>query len=218
MWFWTLASLGLAGILDLAVGALIVHLLSEYFVYPLVWWQYAIGALLGASPDLDLFYAFWSKTPNGHHEFLTHRPIVGIPLAATIGWLLGGEFWAWCAGGGVFWHYLHDTKGFLCLYDSGLAWLWPFSRKYWGVKNLRVVSETLGELFSKEKGFESIHATYLTPTRRSITEFLLMSIAMGYVVADVFGTQFGVAIVLLFWSGILGLWMMYANYCAQTHR
>ena len=173
MWFWTFASLGLAGVLDLAAGALLVRLLSQYFVHPLAWWHYVIGAFLGASPDIDLFLGFFEKNPNGHHEYLTHRPSVGIPLAIVLGWFFGGEFWAVAAGIGVFWHYLRDTKGFLGLYDNRLAWFWPFSRRYWGVQNLRVVSETLEELLSKEKGYESLHAAFLTPTRRSITEFAL---------------------------------------------
>jgi len=211
MWFWTLASLGFAGVFDLAAGTLFVHLLSGYFSHPLLWWQYAIGAFLGALPDIDLFLGFFKKNPNGHHEYLTHRPIVGIPFAIIIGWLLGGEFWAWSAGIGVFWHYLHDTKGFLFLYDNGLAWFWPFSKKYWGVRNFRVVSETLGELLSEEKGFEAIHETYLTPTRRSITEFALAGFFFGYVIGDTFGFHSGFAAALLFWVSIVGVWIVYRS-------
>ncbi len=210
MRFWTFASLGFAGILDLAVGALIVHLLSGYFAHPLEWWQYIIGALLGASPDIDLFYAFFKKQASGHHEYLTHRPALGIPLATAVGWILGGEFWAVASCIGVFWHYLHDTEGFLGLAEGGLAWFWPFSRKYWGVEKYRIVSRTPVE---HEGGngndYDFFYEKYLSPTRRSVTEFVLTALCAGYVLTDVFGIELGVAAVLLFWTGIVALWILY---------
>jgi hypothetical protein len=92
MWFWKLAALGFAGILDLAAGTLFIHLLSQYFAYPLSWWQYVIGAFLGASPDIDLLHAFFRKNASGHHEYLTHRPIMGISFAVTLAWLLAECF------------------------------------------------------------------------------------------------------------------------------
>ncbi len=194
----------------MAAGTFFVHILSGYFTHPLVWWQYGIGAFLGASPDIDLCYAFFKKNANGHHEYLTHRPIVGIPFAVALGFLLGGTFWGTAAGVGVCWHYLHDTKGFLCLYDNGLGWFWPFSKKYWGVCNGRIVSETLKELLGKEESnFDSIYGKYLAPNRQSLTEFILTSIFLGYVLGDMFGFGFGVAAVFLFWFTITELWIAY---------
>ncbi|MDO8521479.1 MAG: metal-dependent hydrolase [bacterium] len=209
MWFWTLCSLGLAGILDLVAGALMVHLLSEYFAYPLSWWQYAIGAFLGASPDVDLFYGFFKKKASGHHEYLTHRPILGVPFAAVVGWLLGGEFWAIAAGVGVFWHYLHDTEGFLGL-EGGIAWFWPFSQKHWCVKNCRVISKMPEEHREGEGNpYDWFYESYLSPTRRSITELTLTSIFSGYVIGDVFGFYFGLAATALFWLAVAELWIVY---------
>lgn len=213
MFFWRLASLGLAGVLDLAAGMLIVTLLSEHFTYSLEWWQYIVGAFLAASPDIDLLLGFFGKSLDEHHEYLTHRPIFGIPFAISIGWVIGGEFWAFAAGLGVFWHYLHDTQGFLFLYDNGLAWLWPYSKKYWGIENLQVVYRTPKELSQCEGGaFDSLYECYLTPTRRSVTEFALTSIFLGYVASSLLGNYLGVAAALIFWMTITYLWYTYRHY------
>lgn len=210
MFFWRFISLGLAGILDLAAGMLIVTLMSEYFSYQLVWWQYVIGAFLAASPDIDLLLGFFGKDLDGHHEYLTHRPIVGIPLAITIGWIIGGEFWALASGIGVFWHYLHDTQGFLFLYDNGLGWFWPFSRRYWGMQRGRVVSRTPKELSQSAGGaFDCLYECYLTPTRRSITEFVLTSIFFGCVLTTLWGGLIGIVSVVSFWGVISAMWLSY---------
>lgn len=209
MWFWTFVSLGLAGILDLAAGALLVHLLSGYFSHPLEWWQYAVGAFLGASPDIDLLSWFLGKNVYEHHEYLTHRPIVGIPLAVVFGWFLGGTFWATAAGIGALWHYLHDTEGFLCLSNGGIAWFWPFSKKYWGIRNWRLVSRTPEEHEKTENESRYFHVTYLDPTRQSVIEFALASIFIGYVVGDLFAFRFGLVATYLFWVSIVVLWIIY---------
>jgi hypothetical protein len=209
MWFWKITALGFAGILDLAAGLFIVHVLSIFFAHPLVWWQYAIGAFLGASPDIDLFYAFWKKNATGHHDYLTHRPIIGVTLAITLGWFWGGTFWAIAAGVGVFWHYLHDTDGFLGLSGGGIAWLWPFSEKYLGMRglNAQVVSWT-SQTYKGDEGndCDDIYKTYLIATQRSVTEFLLTGVLVGYVVGSLFGYGFGCALAALFWLTVQGLW------------
>ena len=210
MFFWRITSLGLAGVLDLAAGMVIVTLLGEYFSYPLLWWQYLIGALLAASPDIDLLLGFFGKRVDEHHEYLTHRPIFGLPFAIVGGWIIGGEFWAYASGFGVLWHYLHDTQGFLFLYDNGLAWFWPYSKKYWGIRNFRVVYRIPNELPQSEGGaFDSLYECYLTPTRRSVTEFVLTSGCIGYVASSVFGDFIGMAATLSFWVSIIYLWSMY---------
>lgn len=212
MWFWKIVALFFAGILDLATGLLIMHTLSVSFAHPLLWWQYAIGACLGASPDIDLFYAFWKKNATGHHEYLTHRPIIGIMLATVLGFLLGGAFWAWCTGIAVSWHYLHDTDGFLGLSGGGIAWFWPISKKYVGMRGFRtqLVSWASKEYRGDEgNDCDDIYQTYLTATRRSLTEFFLTGIFTGYVVGDLFGFGFGCAVAALFWMTVQGLWIAY---------
>lgn len=213
MFIWRVISLGLAGVLDLGAGMLIVTLLAEHFSYSLAWWQYVVGALLAASPDIDLLLGFFGKSLDEHHEYLTHRPIFGLPFAIFVGWLIGGEFWAYVAGFGVLWHYLHDTQGFLFLYDNGLAWFWPYSKKYWGIRNLRVVYRTPTELSQCEGGaFDSIYECYLTPTRRAVTEFALTSVSIGYVASAVFGSILGLAAALIFWMTIVHIWYTNRHY------
>lgn len=209
MWFWTLASLGCAGVLDLVMGMFFVHLLSAYFSYPLHWWQYVIGAFLGASPDIDLFWGFFKKNQNEHHEFLTHRPIIGIPFAVALGWIFGGVFWAFAAGIGALWHYLHDTEGFLGLSDGGIAWFWPFSKKYWGMRNFRVVSRQPDCSEADKNALDWFYESYLVPTRRSVTEFALTGPLLGFVVGGLSDIHSGFGVTFLFWISVAGLWFVY---------
>lgn len=206
MLFWKIAALGLAGTLDLAMGTLIAHVLAQISSYPLEWWQYAIGACLGASPDIDLLLGSFGVDRRYHHEHLTHRPIVGLPLAFFLGWLFGGMFWGVVAVTCVFWHYLHDTHGFLCLYDNGLGWFWPFSRKYWGVRNYRVVSESLEEFLDKTRNDAVFFGGYLSPSGRSVTEFFLAGIILSCVAEDLLGSPFGVFVLISFWGLITLMW------------
>ena len=104
---WTLWAMFLATVLDLSAGIFIVYLMQDWFAQTISWRSYALGAFLGIAPDLDLIAAFFQKKCTGHHEYLTHRPIIGIPLAICLGWLFGGSFWAWTAGMIIVFHYLH---------------------------------------------------------------------------------------------------------------
>jgi hypothetical protein len=209
MWFWKFVALGCAGVLDLAAGALFVHLLGAYFAQPLLWWQYAIGAALGAAPDIDLFYAWYKNNMTGHHEYLTHRPIVGISLAIALGFICGGAFWATAAGVGVCWHYLHDTEGFLGLPGGGIAWCWPVSKKYLGMHGFATTEISwTNKVYTGDEGndVDEICEIYLTPTRRSIVEFALTGIFLGYIVGDLFGVFWGAITWLLVWSLVFAFW------------
>lgn len=209
-WHEKVIALGLAGILDLAAGTLFVFLLSKYFSHPLLSWQYILGAFLAAAPDIDLLLCLFGREPNEHHENLTHRPIVGILLAALLGGFFGGTFWALTAVIGVCWHYLHDTEGFLFLYDNGIGWLWPFSKKYWGVRNFQIVSQTLPEfLAGKKTGFGATYEDYLNPTPKSLREFTLAGIFFGYVAGGLFGPLFGVIVAGLFLLSIMLIWKLH---------
>lgn len=207
--FWKLCAFGFAGILDLAVGFFVTHFLAQWFGYELAWWHYAIGAFLGASPDIDLVAAFIKKNPTSHHEYLTHRPIFGISFAAFLGWIVGGEFWAWCAGLCVFWHYLHDTEGFLSLTDNGIAWLWPVSKKYWGMRGGRIVGKSFEEFEAEEDKKFEIYDKFLMPTRRALTEFIVFSILLVAILGDLFGWAMGVVVAFVFWAAIVEIWDAY---------
>lgn len=187
---WKLVAMGLAGIYDLVFGVFVTVLFGAIFNVSLQLEHYFLGALLGASPDIDLLIPLLTGTKekgaNKHHEYWTHRPIVGIPSGIFLGWFLGGEFWAWVAGTAIFFHYLHDTDGWLGLNDNGIAWFWPLSKKYWGFSAWRIRGRTLAQLEAESGGFESIYIKYLKPTKRSIVElaavvvFILLIAYLGF--------------------------------------
>lgn len=133
MAFFLLGATALAALMDFAVGALIAFTIERATGMPGGLLDYFVGGVLGLLPDIDIFYLYavwWFKKSIrsfNHHQFITHRPIVMIPTATIIGFLVGGFPWAQIAGLCVFWHLLHDSKGFL---GGGIAWFWPFSHDY----------------------------------------------------------------------------------------
>lgn len=121
---------GLAGSLDLAMGALIAAAtLSALGIQPELW-HLAAGAALGVLPDVDMLFAVFSgrEVTGNHHINITHRPIIVIPAAALAGYVLGGQAWGLVTFLCVSWHFLHDTPP---LGVSGIAWLWPYDHRYW---------------------------------------------------------------------------------------
>lgn len=121
---------GLAGFLDLCMGALIASAtLSSLGVEPLPW-HLAVGGMLALLPDFDILGPILAgrEVQGNHHTTLLHRPILLIPAATLAAWALGGQAWALVAFLCVAWHYLHDTPP---LSQGGIAWLWPFDRRYW---------------------------------------------------------------------------------------
>jgi membrane-bound metal-dependent hydrolase YbcI (DUF457 family) len=105
-------------------------------------WLVAIGTFSSFAPDLDMFYVF-AKEGGLHHTgadvshrtLPTHAPLAWLALAAAIalGGLLGrSEFWL-CAGAlvalGSWSHFLLDST------DVGVRWFYPFSDRYYALKN-----------------------------------------------------------------------------------
>lgn len=121
---------GLAGSLDLCMGALIASAtLSSLGIQPEPW-HLLVGAVLGVLPDFDfLMPILMLREPQGnHHTTLMHRPIILLPAVALIGYAPGGPAWSLVAFLCVAWHFVHDTKP---LSVGGVAWLWPFDHRYW---------------------------------------------------------------------------------------
>lgn len=121
---------GIAAFMDFGVGALIISLMTLAFDVPLPPWYLLVGGTLALLPDFDIVLPIieGENIKSDHHQTLAHRPIVLLPLVTTIGFLIGGWFWAVTAAVCVFWHYVHDTKGFG---GAGISWFWPCSQKYW---------------------------------------------------------------------------------------
>lgn len=122
----------LAGFLDLSMGALIAAAtLYSLGVQPGLW-HLLIGSVLAVLPDFDIIPAILlgREAAGNHHTTLMHRPLLIIPAAALVAYLVGGQAWGTVALLCVSWHYLHDTPP---LSLGGIAWLWPFDYRYWSL-------------------------------------------------------------------------------------
>jgi hypothetical protein len=122
-------------------------------------------------PDFDQILPILLNTfSKNHHQTLFHRPIIVVPTAIAIGWVIGGTMWAVIASICILMHFVHDTHGFS---DDGIAWLWPFSEKYWSLQG------------SEDQHAHSIeHRTWIRenwqrPSMRSIAEIALSSLAVS---------------------------------------
>lgn len=141
--FFKLAGMAIAASLDLAVGSFVVAITVTVFSvwgYNIIapWYYYIIGALVGLSPDLDIFTSYNVMSggvyqKKHHHEKIPHYPLLILPVIALIGGLLiilcNGDslpiFWVIVVGSCLLWHYLHDSKW---TGGHGINWLYPFSR------------------------------------------------------------------------------------------
>lgn len=123
---------GLAGSLDLAMGALIAAATLSSLGIEVELWHLAIGAVLGVLPDFDIVgpILLGHEVEGNHHTTLMHRPILVIPAAALAAYILGGQAWGLVAFLCVAWHYVHDTPP---LSQGGIAWLWPLDSRYWSL-------------------------------------------------------------------------------------
>ena len=102
-------------------------------------WLLFLGAFFGFAPDLDMFYAFikerglrhTGKNFN-HREFLSHTPVIWLCLGIVIALLGQNLFWRYV--GLLIWvgswsHFLLDSTHY------GIRWLYPFSKKFYALKN-----------------------------------------------------------------------------------
>ncbi|MEK7062565.1 MAG: hypothetical protein AAB946_00865, partial [Patescibacteria group bacterium] len=94
-------------LLDLSVGAFVIHIVGlasgEFFNA----YQYLIGSFLAVLPDIDVIYLVFMAakgTRVNHHELITHRPILVIPICVLVCWAIGGKIWGLIGGVCVLWH------------------------------------------------------------------------------------------------------------------
>lgn len=134
----------MAAFMDFGVGCLIAELSFLSFNVTIPWQYIFIGGLLALIPDLDLVPSVLSgkSASFDHRQTLFHRPFVVLPLTVCVALLLGGVVWALVTLLCVLWHYLHDTNFVDTSY--GIAWLWPFSNKYWSVWGSYISQSSMG--------------------------------------------------------------------------
>ena len=209
-WFQAVGNL-LMGILDMAVGIFVVFFIGSLYGHDVGWAGYFLGAALGVSPDIDLVYLLIRRGgfSENHHEYLTHRPIIGIPAAVLIGGLLGGWFWAFIAGICVCCHYVHDTKGFG---GGGIAWFWPFSRFYYSPFGIGDPEQTK-KVRNHHKAIERL---MLSPSRKVIVENAIVAILIMIVGGNLWGWQIGFLLAGAFWVGIFTIWFLYSRYAVKS--
>jgi hypothetical protein len=127
-----LAADGMAGFLDLAMGALVAYLVGLWWLgvqVPI--WYLPIGSLLAFLPDLDWFHMISKKgllTATGDHRTtIFHRPLIMIPLCALLAAIVGGTYWCIVTTLCLLWHYNHDSRWVDSISD--IDWLWPFGSR-----------------------------------------------------------------------------------------
>lgn len=158
-----LVASALAGSLDLGLGALIAGtVLTLAGVQPALW-HLAVGGVLAVLPDFDIVSdVLRTKEPAGNHRVSPmHRPLLVIPAASLVAYILGGNTWTLITFLCVLWHYLHDTPP---LSKGGISWLWPFDHRYWSLSGLE---DTHKVVMSHH---EWLKTYWMRPTKLSITE------------------------------------------------
>jgi membrane-bound metal-dependent hydrolase YbcI (DUF457 family) len=164
---------GLAGFLDLAVGALIASATLSYFGTQPQLWHLAVGAVLAILPDFDIVPAILSgrEAKGNHRVSLMHRPLLVIPAATLVAYTLGGDAWWVVAFLCVTWHYLHDTPP---LSLGGIAWLWPFDERYWSPWGPKVAVDDSGLTH-----YAWLERFWLRPSALSVTEVGIGTVALA---------------------------------------
>lgn len=209
MRFYRLAAKGFVAFLDFGIGTMLVSLMGAVLGHEVQWWQCLIGGILALAPDLDVVWMFANREGvyTDHHQFITHRPIFGIGVAAIVGYLTGGFFWMATASTCLCWHYVHDTEGFG---GGGIAWLWPICGKYIcfsGFKDPRqsiMVEGVGGEAFN-----EWLDDVWLRPSRTSVTHLGIGALAIGSAAAIFAGSWWGLTLALLPAIAVAAIWATY---------
>lgn len=193
--------------MDLSVGMLIVSMVGFYSGIEMPLFIYVVGALLAIVPDVDLLgEIFKAKDLKGwdHHQTLTHRPIIMLPVFTVLGALVGflsgnivlyASVFFLC----VFWHYIHDTKEFG---GGGIAWFWPYSKKYWSFTSVELPEDS--EMGKHESYQMWIHPSALSVRELSITAIVLVAVAFFDSRFVVFVSYF----LQLFAVGVVSVWFL----------
>ena len=216
----------MAGSLDLSIGGVIVALayalLGDTATLPFIGALavLALGAVFGVLPDFDIMGKMirWKPIRFNHRHTLLHRPAFLLPLVALCGWLFGllserflEEWfvgaWFWCIVTilCVLWHFIHDTPP---LSVGGIAWLWPFSKRYCSLKGLE---ESHPEPDSDWR--ELVRAHWLVPTYISELETWGASVAAGLAFGIMFRDIFlGLAVATACIAAVNLVWFAYERY------
>ena len=197
-----------AGIFIVSAGSLIAGRESS-IVY------YIIGGALALAPDFDVFYMYLKrgKIYGDHHQYFTHRPMVGLPLAALIGFAIGGLFWGVMTIICIFWHYIHDTEG--PTGGGGIAWFWPFSEKYRSPWKTSSPEKSLsGQAIGRQD--KLLDSEWLAPSAKSVSELATGTMLFSVAAGNLFNWLIGTVCAMIIWLGIASVWSAYSKFKARS--
>ncbi len=186
---------GMAGFLDLTIGALIAYLMAKCYGQTAPWWHLLIGALLGLLPDLDTFRMMFNQgvqTARGDHRLtIMHRPLIMLPACMLLAYLVGGGYWAIIAGLCLAWHYAHDSAWLGSVSD--IDWFWPITHRPLPYIDHPVWRETF----------------WLVPSKLAIIEIGLGIFILGFLVIFYTSPFVGIGVAVLLWIGAGGVWAIH---------
>jgi hypothetical protein len=203
LFYWLICN-ALIAFLDFSAGVFIVYCIGYWFNLNPTGLSFMIGGILAISPDFDVLYMYMKKggVYGDHHQFLTHRPIIGLAIADGLGWLFGGFFWAVISRACLLFHYLHDTEGFGT--GGGIAWFWPLSKKYWSP--WRAVTPEKSLMAQNQNHQEWLENNWLAPNPLAIAEILTGCIFLMITAAGIGNWRAGMFFVIIVWLGAFLLW------------
>lgn len=209
MCFYKFIANGFAAFLDFGIGTLIVSLISVLLNHEIQWWQCFVGGIFALVPDFDVIWMFLARgrVYGDHHQFITHRPIFGIGIATLAGYFIGGSFWMLTALICVVWHYIHDTEEFA---NGGIAWLWPISSQYVYFSGFKHPSESMRAKFIG-KHDEWLNLVWLQPSRTSVIETSIGSLALGSAMTIVAMSWLGLILALFPMIVLTTIWVIYGH-------
>ena len=194
-------------LLDLSVGAFVIHIVGlasgEFFNA----YQYLIGSFLAVLPDIDVIYLVFMAakgTRVNHHELITHRPILVIPICVLVCWAIGGKIWGLIGGVCVLWHYLHDTEDLL---GGGIALFWPLSSKYHSIRRIITPEQSTMNITHNV----ALETTTLRPSKKAFIETSVSTILLSVVVGGTINYAAAAAIAGFIWISLISVWNMFGK-------
>jgi len=193
------AGIGMALFLDFAVGVLIVAAMSVTCGVEVQVWQVLSGGIRALVPDFDIAWQIFRGKYEGleeHHTTWMHRPLFLLPVATFASWWFEGTFWAIVTFLCVFWHFVHDTKGFG---DDDLTWF-RWRGKEWSLFGPR-------DRWSPIPLEHWLKTKWLVPSNRSLWEIAIGSVALAIGIGIHYGVQIGLLLAALVWGGTIIVWL-----------
>ena|SRR3989344_8724673 len=140
-----------------------------------------IGGFSGFAPDLDMFYAFIKERgfhqtglKFNHREFITHTPIFWLVISTVVALVGRDFFWRYIAVA-IFvgsWSHLILDSTFV-----GIRWLYPFSKKFYALKNPGQAEPNLVKGFFNH-WFNLVKMYYHTTPLTFLAEIILVIVAV----------------------------------------